>query len=58
MTNIYQQFYTLLNDYIFGSTVVAGTYEDLVCITVSTISCLILVALPFIVVWRIIRVFL
>ena len=58
MTNIYQQFYNLLNDYIFGSTVVAGTYEDLVCIIVSTIGCLVLVALPFIVVWRIIRVFL
>lgn len=58
MTNIFQQFYNLLNDYIFGSTVVVGTYEDLVCIIVSTIGCLFLVALPFVVVWRIIRVFL
>ena len=58
MTNIYQAFYTLLQDYIFGGTVVVGSYEDLVCIIVSTIAALVLVAFPFIIVWRIIRVFL
>ena len=58
MTNIYQSFYTLLQDYIFGGTVVVGSYEDLVCIMVSTIAALVLVALPFVIVWRIIRVFL
>ena len=58
MVNIYQQFYSLLNNYIFGGTVVVNTYEDLVCVIVSTIACLLFVALPFVIVWRIIRVFL
>lgn len=58
MTNIYQAFYTLLQDYIFGGAVVVGSYEDLVCIMVSTIAALVLVVFPFIIVWRIIRVFL
>ncbi len=58
MTNIYQQFYDLLNNYIFGSTVVPNTYEDLICIIISTVACLLLVALPFVIVWRVIRVFL
>lgn len=58
VANIYHAFYTLLQDYIFGGTVVVGSYEDLVCIIVSTIAALLLVAFPFIIVWRIIRVFL
>ena len=58
MTNIYQQFYDLLNTYFFGGSVVVNTYQDLVCIILSTIACLLLVALPFVIVWRVIRVFL
>ena len=58
MYNVYQTFYDLLNQYIFGNTVATGTYQDLICVICSTVACLVVVALPFIVVWRIIRVFL
>ena len=43
----YQGLYDLINTYIFGGTVVAGSYQDLVCILVATIGCLFFVAMPF-----------
>lgn len=54
MTNIYQTAYDLLNNYIFGGTVVADTYPDLLCIAGSVACCAFLVTLPFLVVkWTI-----
>lgn len=53
--NIYQTCYDLINNHVFGGSVVAETYQDLVCILVSTIAVLFLVSLPFLVVWRIIK---
>ena len=53
--NPYQTCYDLFNTYIYGGTVVEGTYEDLVCIQVSTLACLFLFALPFLVVFWVIR---
>lgn len=52
---IYNTLYELLEMYIFGS-VVEGTYPDLVLITCSTIGSLFVVALPFLVVYNIIRI--
>lgn len=52
--SIYQNFYDLLNTYIFGNSIVVGSYEELVCILFSTICCLLLVSLPFIVIFKII----
>ena len=53
--NPYQTCYDLFNTYVYGGTVVEGTYEDLVCIQVSTLACLFLFALPFLVVFWVIR---
>lgn len=58
MTNIYQGIYDLLNQYVFGNTIVEGSYQDLIVIILSTCACVFLVVLPFVVVWRIMRVFL
>lgn len=56
MSNIYQTLFDLLNTYIFGGTVVGGTYQELVCILVSVIACLFCMALPFLVVKKIIDI--
>lgn len=53
---IYQPIYDLVNTYIYGGTVAVGSYQELCCIAVSTIGCLFVMALPFIIVWRIIRI--
>lgn len=55
MTNIYQALYDLLNQYVFGNSVVVGTYPDLLCTLISGTACVFLVALPFLVVWKIIK---
>lgn len=54
MNGIYQTCFDLVEQYIFGA-VTAGTYQELVCIAVSVCACLFVMALPFILVWRIIR---
>lgn len=56
--NIYQTCYDLINTYIYGGSVVAETYTDLVCIALSTLACVLVFAFPFLVAWRIMRIFL
>lgn len=58
MENIYQTIYDIFNTYIYGGTVTSGTYQELVCIALATCACVLFAVLPFVVVWRIIRVFL
>lgn len=53
--NLFDTCYQLLNQYIFGGTVVANTYADLFCVLVSGIATLFLISLPFIVVWQFIK---
>lgn len=55
-TNIYQTCYDLINTYVFGGTVVANTYQDLICIAFSAAACIFLMSLPFLLVWIIIKV--
>ena len=54
---IYDTLYGLLSEYIFGGGIELGTYPDLICMLVATIGCLLVVALPFIVIWRAIKLF-
>lgn len=49
--SIYQNIFNLLETYIFG-TITAGSYEELVCILASTVACIYLAALPFVLVWN------
>lgn len=53
--NIYQAIYDLINGYVFGGTVAVETYPDLVCIALSTMACIFVMALPFVLVWRCIK---
>lgn len=56
-SNIYQALFDLINTYVYGGSVVVGSYQELVCIFVSTAATLFMIALPFLVVWRFIRLF-
>lgn len=51
--NIYLTLYDLLTTYIFGGQVVAQSNQELICILVATAGTLFLIALPFILVWRV-----
>lgn len=53
--NIYQTLYDLIDVYVYGSTIDAGTIPDLVATLIATAGVVFLVALPFIVVLRVIR---
>ena len=55
MINLFQTCYDLVATYIYGGTVEAGSHMDLVCTMVSTCANLFLVALPFLLVWKVIR---
>lgn len=55
MLNVYDILYDLINSYIFGNSVVIGSYQDLICIIVSVLGCLFLIALPFIMIFSVIR---
>lgn len=49
---IYNTCYELLNTYVFGGSVIEGTHPDLVCVLLSTLASVFVIALPFLVVWR------
>lgn len=53
--SIYQSLYNLIELYVFGGNVVEGTHMDLVCVLLSTFGVIFMVALPFIVVYKIIK---
>lgn len=53
--NLYQTCFDLINQYIYGNTVVAGTYQELVCIIASTAAVLFLFSLPFLLVKKVIN---
>lgn len=50
MINLYQTAYDLINDYIFGSSAVSGSYEELICVLGGTALCAFAVALPFVII--------
>lgn len=52
--SIYQSLYDLVNTYVFGGLVTNGAYEELVCILVATTGAVFIIALPFILVLKII----
>lgn len=53
--NIYQTLYDLVNNYIFNGSVVANSNQELVTMLVATIGSIFIIALPFLVVWQVIR---
>lgn len=53
--SIYENIYNLINTYIYGGGIVDGSFEELVCILLSTCSVLFAFAIPFIVVFGLIK---
>lgn len=53
---MYDNIYMLIEQYIFSGSIITGSYQELVAISLSSIACIFLFALPFIIVWRIIKV--
>lgn len=53
--NIYQSIYDTINTYVFGNSIIAGSYQELVTIFFSTTACLFVMALPFVVVYKVIK---
>jgi hypothetical protein len=52
--SIYQELYELINTYIYGGQIVSGSYQELVAILMATIGVVLLVAMPFVIVKKII----
>lgn len=55
--SIYQNIYDLIIQYIYGGGVLTADME-LVTVTLATMACVFVFALPFLVVWKVIRLIL
>lgn len=55
MTGLYEQFYTLVRELIFGASVEEFVWAEFISQAIAACGCVLLIAIPFIVVWRIIR---
>lgn len=53
MTGIYNSLYSLLADILFGGAVVG--YQELFLVVVCGSACLLAVAFPFLLVWKVCR---
>ena len=53
--NIYQALYDLVNQYVYGNSIVVGSHQDLVAVFIATCGCIFLVALPFLLVYKILK---
>lgn len=53
--NIYQNIFDIVQQYIFGGVDLTASM-DLVAITLSSIGCIFVFSLPFVIVWRIIKI--
>ena len=58
LVNSYQQIYDLVSNAIYGGSPAVATYGEFFCEGFATIACGVLLALPFLIIWRIIRRFL
>lgn len=54
--SIYNALYNLINEYIFGNAIVAGSPEELATTLLSLAGCIFVFSLPFVVVWKLITV--
>lgn len=53
--NIYQSLYDLINTYVYGNSIVVGSVADLVATLISTLGCIYLISLPFMLVYFVIK---
>lgn len=52
---VYKDIFSLIEYYIFGGGIVPGSYEELVTILLATIGSIFLISIPFIVVYKVIK---
>lgn len=57
LTGAYYELYELLGDYLYGVDAVLTGDQTLTLTLVSTFGALFVIALPFVLVWRFIKVF-
>ena len=51
----FESLYNLIETYIFGGVVDVGTYQELITIAISAFGCLFVVALPFFLIIKVIK---
>lgn len=54
MSSIYQSCFDLIHTYIYGGVDLTSDMS-LICTLVSTIACLFLFSLPFLIVWKVLQ---
>lgn len=52
---MYLQLYSILQQYIYGADVVLTEFQDLTLTLLSTMGVIFVVSLPFLLVWRVVR---
>lgn len=55
---MYYELYSMISDFIYGSEAVLTGDQELTLTIICTLGALFVVAVPFLVVWRLLRVFL
>lgn len=58
MSSIFDEIYNIILNGVFGGDISSHIYADFFCEAGSFIFCAFLVALPLLVVWRVIKLFL
>lgn len=53
--SIYQSLYDLINQYVFNNTLVENSVQDLATTLISLGGCIFLIAIPFIVVIKVLQ---
>lgn len=48
VSNFYDGFYTIIQNYVYGGSVAQGSFEEMTCVIVATFCALSLIALPFV----------
>lgn len=51
---MYQSLYDLIQTYVFGGVAELGSNQELICMLIASFGCIFFVAIPFILVWRLI----
>ena len=54
--SVYDTIYDLIETYIFGGNIVLGSHQDLTATTLSSIVCILVFALPFLIIWKVLKV--
>lgn len=53
--NIYNNLYSLIEQYVFGNAIVTGSNQELIATLVATFGTLFVIAIPFALVWKVIK---